>query len=165
MNDKSKVILFPTNRIVNKNRAKEDPKKGEKVRLDATKDFVEGHVDEIAMNILRAFVKMAMKTDKPEFTKDLGLLVDVMRGMIYRDFDVVHPAQKLVDKIVQVETTRFGPKVLVDYNKVIPNELKDGSQKDVSHKPNKPLSKDIRDEIKKTNDGWTDFQSPDIDDE
>jgi len=149
MSDKDKVILFPSDRIVNKQTAKQDPKATERVRLENTKEFVEGNVDEIAMMMLRKFVEMAMLTEKPEFTKDLGLLVDIMRGMIYRDFDVDHPAQRLADKIVDVKMTRFGPQVIIDYNRVIPEE---------KHKPHKPFSKDIKDEIKRTNDGWTDFE-------
>ena len=145
-----KVILFPTSRIVNKDKAKENPIQGEKVRIHRTKEFVEGNVDEIAMNMLRQFVEMAMKTEKPEFTKDLGLLVDIMRGMIYRDFDVEHPAQKLSDKIVDVKITKYGPQVWIDYNRVLPQEMQ--------HKPHKPLSDEIKEEIKKRNEGWTDFE-------
>jgi hypothetical protein len=148
------VILFPTERIVNRETAKPDAKAGEKVRVDRTKEFVEGNVDEIAMNMLRQFVEMAMKTEKPEFTKDLGLVVDILRGMIYRDFDVEHPAQRLADKIVDVKMTRFGPQVWIDYNRVLPQETQ--------HKPHKPLSNDIKEEIKRRNDGWTDFE-PDFD--
>ena len=145
-----KIILFPTERIVNRHKAKENPIQGEKVRIDRTKEFVEGNVDEIAMNMLRQFVEMAMKTEKPEFTKDLGLLVDIMRGMIYRDFDVEHPAQKLSDKIVDVKITKYGPQVWIDYNRVLPQEMQ--------HKPHKPLSDEIKEEIKKRNEGWTDFE-------
>ena len=145
-----KVILFPTSRIVNKDKAKENAVQGEKVRIHRTKEFVEGNVDEIAMNMLRQFVEMAMKTEKPEFTKDLGLLVDIMRGMIYRDFDVEHPAQKLSDKIVDVKITKYGPQVWIDYNRVLPQEMQ--------HKPHKPLSDEIKEEIKKRNEGWTDFE-------
>jgi hypothetical protein len=148
MTDKDKIILFPTDRIVNKQKAKEDPITAEKVRIENTKDFVEGNVDEIAMMMLRKFVEMSMFTEKPEFTKDLGLVVDILRGMIYRDFNVEHPAQKLADKIVDVKLTRYGPQVIINYNKVLPEE---------NHKPHKPFSKDIKDEIKRTNDGWTDF--------
>lgn len=150
MNNDDKIILFPTERIVNKATAKQDPEAGEQIRVDRTKEFVEGNVDEIAMMMLRQFVEMAMKTEKPEFTKDLGLLVDIMRGMIYRDFDVQHPAQKLADKIVDVKMTRFGPQVIIDYNRVLP---------ELNHKPHKPLNKDIKDEIKWTNDGWTNFET------
>ena len=143
-----KIILFPTERIVNRETARPDPKAGEKVRVDRTKEFVEGNVDEIAMNMLRSFVEMAMKTEKPEFTKDLGLVVDILRGMIYRDFDVQHPAQKLADKIVDLKVTRYGPQVWIDYNRVLENQ----------HKPHKPLSDEIKDELKRRNDGWTDFE-------
>lgn len=148
-----KIILFPTERIINKDTAKQNPEGSEKVRVDRTKEFVEGNVDEIAMNILRQFVEMAMMTDKPEFTKDFGLLVDILRGMIYRDFEVTHPAQRLADKIVDVKMSRFGPQVVIDYNKVLTEE---------NHKPHKPLNKDIKEEIKRRNDGWTDFE-PDFD--
>ena len=149
MNDIDKIILFPTNRIVNKETAKQDPKASEKVRQEQTKDFVEGSVDQIAMTMLRHFVEMAMKTENPSFTKDLALVVDMMRGLIYRDFDVKHPSQRLADKIVEVKMTRFGPQAIIDYNKILPDE---------NHKPHKPFSKDIKDEIKRTNDGWTDFE-------
>ena len=129
-----KIILFPTERIVNPDKAKENAVQGEKVRIHRTKEFVE----------------MAMKTEKPEFTKDLGLLVDIMRGMIYRDFDVEHPAQKLSDKIVDIKITKYGPQVWIDYNRVLPQEMQ--------HKPHKPLSNEIKEEIKKRNEGWTDFE-------
>jgi hypothetical protein len=128
-----KIILFPTDRIVNKETARQNPEGSEKVRVDRTKEFVEGNVDEIAMNILRQFVEMAMMTEKKEFTKDFGLLVDMLRGMIYRDFEVAHPAQKLADKIVDIKITRFGPQVVIDYNRVLPEE---------NHKPHKPLNTD-----------------------
>lgn len=144
-----KIILFPTDRIVNRDTAKQDPKAGERIRQDRTKEFVEGNVDEIAMNILRNFVEMAMKTDKPNFTKDFGLLVDFMRGMIYRDFDVLHPAQLLSDKIASVASTRFGPQVVINYSKVIP---------EYNHKPHKPLNKDLNDELKFSSDGYTDYE-------
>lgn len=149
MNDIDKIILFPTNRIVNKETAKQDPKASEKVRQEQTKDFVEGSVDQIAMTMLRHFVEMAMKTENASFTKDLALVVDMMRGLIYRDFEVKHPSQRLADKIVEVKMTRFGPQAIIDYNKILPDE---------NHKPHKPFSKDIKDEIKRTNDGWTDFE-------
>ena len=58
------------------------------IKKQQTKKFVEGAVDDISMNLAKAFVDLAMKTNKAQFTKDLALLVDVMRGMIYRDFEL-----------------------------------------------------------------------------
>jgi hypothetical protein len=108
MTDNENVISFPSDRIVEKRDVLQDPKVVEKMRLQNTKNFVETAVDDISMNLLRNFVDLAMKTNQPSFTKDLALLVDVMRGMIYRDFGLSHPAQKLSDKMVDLKTNRNG---------------------------------------------------------
>ena len=109
-----KIIQFPTDRIVKKRKNELDAqrkKMGEKVakqiQQQQTKQFVETAVDDISMNLLKSFVDLAMKTNNPTFTKDLALLVDVMRGLIYRDFGVSHPAQKLADKMVKLKTNTY----------------------------------------------------------
>jgi hypothetical protein len=143
MTDKDNVISFPSDRIVEKRDVLQDPKVVEKMRLQNTKNFVETAVDDISMNLLRNFVDLAMKTNQPSFTKDLALLVDVMRGMIYRDFGLSHPAQRLSDKMVDLKTNRNGTlSAKIDYSKVI---------EDVTIK-SKPISTNIKDELKDLND-------------
>ena len=147
--DKDKIILFPQNRIVNKRtkelseqRRKMGEKVAKEIQKQQTKKFVEGAVDDISMNLLKAFVDLAMKTNKPQFTKDLALLVDVMRGMIYRDFGVSHPAQKLADKMVKLKTNNAGTvSAKLDYAKVL-------------EKPatTKPISGEVKKELKDLND-------------
>ena len=143
MTDNENVISFPSDRIVEKRDVLQDPKVVEKMRVQNTKNFVETAVDDISMNLLRNFVDLAMKTNQPSFTKDLALLVDVMRGMIYRDFELQHPAQKLSDKMVDLKTNRNGTlSAKIDYSKVI---------EDVTIK-SKPISTNIKDELKDLND-------------
>ena len=143
MTDNENVISFPSDRIVEKRDVLQDPKVVEKMRLQNTKNFVETAVDDISMNLLRNFVDLAMKTNQPSFTKDLALLVDVMRGMIYRDFGLSHPAQRLSDKMVDLKTNRNGTlSAKIDYSKVI---------EDVIIK-SKPISTNIKDELKDLND-------------
>ena len=76
-----KIIQFPKNRIVNDRTRELDAqrkKMGEKVakqiQQQQTKQFVETAVDDISMNLLKSFVDLAMKTNNPNFTKDLALL-------------------------------------------------------------------------------------------
>ena len=147
--DKDKIIQFPTNRIVHQ-RTKElneqKRKMGEKVakafQEQQTKRFVETAVDDISMGLLKHFVDLAMKTNQPNFTKDLALLVDVMRGMIYRDFGVNHPAQKLSDKMVKVTTNRAGTmSAKIDYSDIVEKP-----------KRTKPISGDVKKELKDLND-------------
>jgi hypothetical protein len=143
MTDNENVISFPSDRIVEKRDVSQDPKVVEKMRLQNTKNFVETAVDDISMNLLRNFVDLAMKTNQPSFTKDLALLVDVMRGMIYRDFGLSHPAQKLSDKMVDLKNNRNGTlSAKIDYSKVI---------EDVTIK-SKPISTNIKDELQDLND-------------
>ena len=150
MSEDEKIIHFPTERIVNQRtpeldeqRRKMGDKLAKEIQKQQTKNFVETAVDDISMNLLKNFVDLAMKTNHPQFTKDLALLVDVMRGMIYRDFGLKHPAQKLSDKMVNLKTNRNGTlSAKIDYSKVI---------EDVTIK-SKPISTNIKDELKDLND-------------
>ena len=145
-----KIIHFPTERIVNQRSRELDEqrrKMGEKVAKEIqkqqTKKFVETAVDDISMDLLKRFVDLAMRTQQPVFTKDLALLVDVMRGMIYRDFGLTHPAQQLTDKLVDLKTSRNGNlSAKIDYSKVL----------DVPMKTPKPISSEIKNELKDLND-------------
>ena len=86
MSEDEKIIHFPTERIVNQRtreldeqRRKMGDKLAKEIQKQQTKNFVETAVDDISMNLLKNFVDLAMKTNQPQFTKDLALLVDVMR--------------------------------------------------------------------------------------
>ena len=135
-----KIILFPLDRIKNKDRVgpSDTNKQQKKIEQQQTKEFVEAATDDIALNLLKQFVDLAIRTNSEKFTKDLSLLVDVMRGLIYRDFKQYHPAQDLSDKIVTVSYDKQGQQVAkLDYSKVI----------DKKHKIHKPLSADLKNEL------------------
>ena len=96
---------------------------------------------------------MAVKTDKYDFTKDLALLVDIMRGLLYRDFGIKHPAQSLSDKMVILKVNKDGTQsAKIDYTGVINGSKKNG----------KPLSKEVKDELKDLNETGVKFD-PEID--
>ena len=138
--DLSNVIPFPKNRIVERSTAgpKKDQKFLDELHRQQTKEFVETSVDDISLNLLKRLYDMAIKTEKNSFTKDLAMLVDVMRGLIYRDFGIKHPSQVLSEKMVELRTLKDGTKsARIDYDifkkgKTVPlnpsvkEELKDG---------------------------------------
>jgi len=151
------IIQFPTNRIVNKRsreldeqRRKMGEKQAQEIAKQQTKQFVETAVDDISMGLLKQFVDLAMKTNTPSFMRDLALLVDVMRGMIYRDFNLKHPAQQLSDKIASVVDLNKGDTAKIDYSKVL------GKPK--VNKTNKPLSDEIKTELNDLKDGSSIFE-------
>ena len=138
--DYKNVIPFPTNRIVEKSTAgpkKEDQKFLDEMHKQQTKEFVESSVDDMSMNLLKSFYNMGIKTDRGEFTKDLAMLVDTMRGLIYRDFNIKHPSQVLGEKMVELKVNRDGGQsARINY--------------DIFHKgkTTRPFSKDLKEELK-----------------
>jgi len=149
------IIQFPANRIVEKSTAgpRKDDKFAKRIQQKQTKEFVETAVDDISMNLLRQLYDLAIKTDKNTFTKDLAMVVDMIRGLVYRDFDMVHPAQKLSDKLVQVKGEKGSAlSARIDYSSVIDKPVK----------TNKPLSKDVKEDLNNLNDS-TLFEGDNLD--
>ena len=138
--DYENVIPFPTNRIVEKSTAgskKDDQKFLDEMHKQQTKEFVESSVDDMSMNLLKSFYNMGIKTDRGEFTKDLAMVVDTRRGVIYRDFNMKHPSQILSEKMVELKVNRDGGQsARINY--------------DIFHKgkSTRPLSKEIKEELK-----------------
>ena len=144
MSDKDNIILFPSDRIKNKHTVNHPVNEKEHKRLveEQTKEFVEGNVDDIAYQLLDKFVAMGIRTNQLTFTADLALVIDAIRGLVYRDFNRKHPAQTLSDKMVTLNTSGKNKSARLDYSKIL----------DVKHKPHKPLSRDIEDEVRDLSD-------------
>ena len=148
--DKGATILpFPKNRIVEKSTAgPANARVSKKLEEQQTRQFVETSVDDMNMNLLRQFYDLSIKTDKHTFTRDLALLVDMMRGLMYRDFGIKHPAQKLSDKMVNVRVNKDGGQsAQIDYTGVI----------DTQAQTKKPLSKEIKEDLKDLNETGVKF--------
>ena len=149
--DYDNVIAFPTNRIVEKKTAgpkKEDQKFLDQMHKQQTKEFVETSVDDMSMSLLKSFYNIGIKTERGEFTKDLAMLVDTMRGLIYRDFNMKHPSQVLAETMVELKLNKDGGQsARINY--------------DLFHKgkSTRPFSKDLKEELK---DG-PDWLAPDED--
>ena len=157
MNDKDNIILFPTNKIKNRQNVEHpvDPKQHQKLVEQQTKEFVEGNVDDIAYSLLDKFVKMGIRTNKLTFTADLALVIDAIRGLVYRDFNKPHPAQQLSDSMVSINLKGKNKTARLYYNKLLGTK----------HKPHKPLSRDVEDEVRDLSD-MADIQfTPDFDPE
>ena len=92
----------------------------DELKKSQTAEFVEGVVDDLAIQLIKNFVDLAMKIDRPSFYADLAVLTDVIRGMIYRDFGYKHISQKLVDKIITIQHDKHGVAVpVINYSKVL----------------------------------------------
>lgn len=153
----NKIIPFPTNRIVEPTKVGQqmDTKTTKKIQDHQTKQFVETAVDDISMTMLRQLYDLSVRTDRHTFTTDLALVVDMIRGLIYRDFDMPHPAQKLTEKLVILKVNKDGTQsAKIDYSSVV----------DTDSKTQKPLSSDVKNELKDLNDQSGFFDGDNLDD-
>lgn len=156
MADKDNVIQFPTNKIVRNvdtENQKAQNKINDQLKYKQTKQFIEHQVDDIVMNLINSFLDLGIKTDKVNFTRDLAMVVDSMRGLIYRDFGMKHTSHSLIDKIVEVKQMKNGHRsATIDYSKV----METGTT-------TKPFNKEIKTELDDLSNGAGMFFETDSD--
>tara|TARA_B100000242_G_C42960840_1_gene445587 strand:- start:273 stop:749 length:477 start_codon:yes stop_codon:yes gene_type:complete len=150
------VILFPTNKIKRKVPVgeKQQSKFSEEIKKQQTKDFVESLTDDIGFDLLKKFVDAGIKTNAQTFTKDLAIVIDTIRGLVYRDFEMPHPAQLLGEKMVDLKVNKDGNfrTAKITYDMFL----------DKPTKPRTGLSKDIKKELDYLREGGDLFE-PDFD--
>ena len=147
---KGKLILFPENRIKKKITKPQESPFTKRLKEQQTREFIEQSVDEIGFDLLRKFSDMGLKTSKQSFTKDLALVIDCIRGLIYRDFDMKHAAQLMADRMVMIKFNRGGraSAARIDYS-------------DFMRKPKRPnvFNPELKEELNDLQDGSDMFVS------
>lgn len=152
-----KIIQFPLDKIANVDKVGPVDRLTERAAKKnverQTKEFIEGNIDELAIGMLQKFVDMGIRSNKETFTKDLAMIIESVRGLLYRDFNLKHPMQSLVDKTVSLKQTKTGSKsAQIDYSKIM-----------VENKMSKnTFSKDIKNELDDLQNGG-DMFTPDGD--
>tara|TARA_B100000035_G_scaffold19368_1_gene15490 strand:+ start:827 stop:1219 length:393 start_codon:yes stop_codon:yes gene_type:complete len=95
-NDNGKVIQFPTKMKVNKGVKISDTA----IKLHTDLKFAEHLTEGLVVNMIANMNENGLDTESPEFVKDIGFMIEVVKGTIYRDMGVKHPMQELVDIFV-----------------------------------------------------------------
>jgi len=97
---------------------------------------------------------MGLTTTKESFTKDLALVIDCIRGLIYRDFNITHAAQLLSNKMVSVRFNRGGKasSARIDYSDFLKDQMK-------KQKPTNVFNKELKEELNDLRDGSDMFES------
>ena len=146
-NEFKNVVLFPENKIKRPPKPT-DPTAAKKMRAYQAAKFVETATDEIGLDLVRRFVGMGLDTKQDVFTKDLALSMDSIRGLLYRQFNMVHPIQKVVDASVKLRMNPAG---------VVTARIEYSNISDETSKTTKPINKDISDDLNNRNHGFFQF--------
>ena len=93
------------------------------LELKQTMEFVEGCVDDLSIALIKNFVDIGVKIEKPKFYGDLAMVAEMIRVLLYRDFEVSHVGQSLVDKMITINfDDQNQPMPVLNYSKVIDND-------------------------------------------
>ena len=115
------VIQFPTSRIVR--RAPPLPKLTERQEEDQqVHKFVEELTEQLSMTILGICQENVVHMKGDNFLRDLAVVVESLKGLLYRDFGKDHPMQKVTDTLTNIITLKTGQRITdINYSKLSTN--------------------------------------------
>ena len=99
MENEGKVINFPSGKNVNPKVKIDDTA----IRLHNDLKFAEHLTEGLTVNLIHNLGENEIDTQRPEFIRDIGFLVELIKSIIHRDMSVKHPMQELVDAFVTSE--------------------------------------------------------------
>ena len=127
-NSDGKIIQFPNRMKVHKNLKISD----KAIKLHTDLKFAEHLTEGLVVNMIANMQENGMHTENPEFIKDIGFMIELVKACIYRDMGVKHPMQELVDIFVLSEydeTQGIYTEFDLDLVKEVINEIA-GDEKD-----------------------------------
>ena len=116
------VIQFPTSKIVRRPptispRLTENQEKD----IQVTK-FVEDLTEQLSMNILAICQENVVHMKGEPFLRDLAVVIESLKSLLYRDFGKIHPMQKLTDILTSIVTLKSGQRITdINYSKLSTN--------------------------------------------
>jgi|TARA_B100000315_G_scaffold185259_1_gene174354 hypothetical protein len=115
------VIQFPTSRIVR--RAPPVPKLTELEEKDMQiSKFVEELTEQLSMTILAMCQENVVHMKGEPFLRDLAVVVESLKSLLYRDFGKKHPMQKFTDTLTQIISLKNGQRITdINYSKLSTN--------------------------------------------
>ena len=116
------VIQFPTSRIVRRPKTI-SPRLTDKQEEDVqVAKFVEDLTEQLSMNILAICQENVVHMKGEPFLRDLAVVIESLKSLLYRDFGKIHPMQKLTDTLTSIVTLKSGQRITdINYSKLSTN--------------------------------------------
>ena len=130
-----KLLHFPTNRIIRN--SPRMPELSEEEQIDLKKEkFIEQLTDQLSMDILAVLQENVVNLKSDLFLKDLALVIEGLKSLLKRDFDMTHPMQNITDSFISIHTTKEGKKLTdINYGKILKIKRKDPPEKPIEFTP------------------------------
>jgi hypothetical protein len=111
----AKVLSFPDGAEV----PVEKTKTKETIADHQTKKFADSLADDVVIQMISALQQDGLNIGTSKGTKtflDVGIFLEALRGMIYREFDLEHPFHNITDKMMYVEQHKGRKYSVVNYS-------------------------------------------------
>ena len=110
-----KVLSFPDGAEVPVDKAGSK----ESIADHQTKKFADSLADDVVIQMISALQQDGLNIGTSKGTKtflDVGIFLEALRGMIYREFDLEHPFHNITDKMMYVEKVKGRKYSVVNYS-------------------------------------------------
>src|SRR6056300_295690 len=116
---KDNIILFPKQKKESPKRQLSD--KEMKIAMEAQARLFAQQLKDVAIDDLFTLLdKNSLDTDNVNMQKDLAFIADAIKGLIYREFNIKHPMQVIVDNSVKVDIIEGIPtQPMVTYKNIL----------------------------------------------
>ena len=95
-NTENKIIQFPQKlKVTNKVKITDTA-----IKLHTDLKLAEHLTEGLIVNMIHNMGENDVDVDNPEFIKDIGFLIEVVKSIIYRDMGIKHPMQQMVELFV-----------------------------------------------------------------
>ena len=130
-----KLLHFPTDRVIRN--VPELPKLSEEEQEEIKKHkFIEQFTEQLSLDILAAMQENVVHLKSDLFLKDLALVIEGLKSLLKRDFDMPHPMQNITDSFISIHTTKEGKKLTdINYGKILKIKRKDPPEKPIEFTP------------------------------
>ena len=113
------LIPFPTKRIIRKNPTPQSVETEAKKKKAKENYFIEQLSEEIVLHIIHVLQDNAVRMKDEAFLRDLAVIIESIKSLIYRDFGRIHKMQAISDALATIKKLPDGKQVTdLDYSKI-----------------------------------------------
>ena len=113
------LIPFPIKRIIRKNPTPQSVEIESKKKKAKENYFIEQLSEEIVLHIIHVLQDNAVKMKDEAFLRDLAVIIESIKSLIYRDFGRRHKMQAISDALATIKKLPDGKQVTdLDYSKI-----------------------------------------------
>ena len=113
------IIKCPSKKIVRKQPTPKQVESETKRKKAQENYFIEQLSEEIVLHMIHVFQDHAIKMKDDKFLRDLAVIIEAIKSLIYRDFGRVHKMQAISDTLATIKKLPDGKQVTdLDYSKI-----------------------------------------------